>query len=285
MKNFIAAFTALILLLSSNNVYGQDYEIEPVEIPILMYHHISEKVTSTSIVTPEKLESDFKTLKEEGYEPIFLSDLKNYLEGRSNLPEKPIIITFDDGYLSNYIYAYPISSRYGFKINISIIGWSVGKVTFVDSEVPITPHFDWNQATKMVNSGLVEIQNHTYNMHSTPEAFYGYNRSPAKGMLQKIRESDEDYKIRVMTDIARLNDIIESNLGATTHFVTYPYGAYSEKTENILKDMGIAGTLTTTEGIRVYSNPDDLYKMPRINVTNDMTYQKLIDRIEMLKKP
>lgn len=285
MKRVAAIFTALIILCTTNYVYAQDFDIPPVEIPVLMYHHIAEKASSTAIVTPEKLESDFRTLQAEGYEPIFLSQLKDYLDGKCELPKKPIIITFDDGYLSNYIYAYPISSRYGFKINISIIGWSVGKTTFVDSEIPITPHFDWDQASRMVNGGLVEIQNHTNNMHSTPEAFYGYNRSPAKGMLQKLRESDEDYRNRVKKDILGLNDTITKNLGKTSQFVTYPYGAYSEKSEEILKSIGIAGTLTTDEGVKVYRNPEDLYRIPRINVTNDMIGQQLIDTIETLKRP
>lgn len=285
MKRIVAIFTAFIILSTINQVYAQDNEVIPVEIPVLMYHHIADNITSTAIVTPTKLESDFKTLKDEGYEPIFLSELKGYLEGKNDLPKKPIIITFDDGYLSNYIYAFPISSRYGFKINISVIGWSVGKTTFVDSEIPITPHFDWDQALKMVNSGLVEIQNHTYNMHSTPEAFYGFNRSPAKGMLRKIRETDDDYRDRVQADIVKLNDLIDKNLGMTSEFVVYPYGAYSEQSEDILKSIDIAGSLTTDEGIRKYSDINDLFKIPRVNVTNDMIGSKLINRIEMLKRP
>lgn len=285
MKRVIALIVVLLVLCTTSNIFAQEKIIVPVQVPVLMYHHIADKVTSTAIVAPDKLENDFKTLKEEGYEPIFLSELKSYLEGNGQLPKKPIIITFDDGYLSNYIYAYPISSRYDFKINISVIGWSVGKTTFVDSEVPITPHFDWEQTDKMVKSGLVEIQNHTYNLHSTPEAFYGYNRSPAKGILKKIRENTDDYSERIETDILLLKDLIEQNTGFVSEFVTYPYGAYSDESEEILKNIGIFGSLTTDEGVRTYRLLDDLYKIPRINVTNDIRGKKLIDRIEMLKRP
>ena len=81
-----------------------------VAIPIILYHSIlkREKITDRYAVTPNQLENDLVYIRDNGYTTITMSDLIGYVHGNGTLPEKPIIITFDDGFLNTYIYAYPL---------------------------------------------------------------------------------------------------------------------------------------------------------------------------------
>ena len=82
-----------------------------------MYHHISKKTSALGayVITPEQFESDLKFIKDKGYEAITTQNLVDYFDGKFELPEKPIMITFDDGYLSFYEYAYPLLKQYNMK--------------------------------------------------------------------------------------------------------------------------------------------------------------------------
>ena len=116
-KNIVPVVLFMMFVFSGFGSYAHE-EVKGIVVPVLMYHHLSEDVSSEAVVSPSKFESDIKTLKAEGFTGIFLSDLHDYLNGHADLPEKPIIITFDDGYTSNYDYAYPIAKEHEMKITI-----------------------------------------------------------------------------------------------------------------------------------------------------------------------
>ncbi|MBN2795687.1 MAG: polysaccharide deacetylase family protein [Clostridia bacterium] len=250
----------------------EDIEIQPVKVPILMYHHISDKPQNIAMVTVEKFRKDMEYLKENGYQPIFFDELYEYLQGYVELPEKPILITFDDGYQSNYNLAYPIMESLEMKFTISVIGWSVGRNTFIDSDVPITPHFSWEEAKVMYDSGLVDFQNHTYDLHSPKGKSYGAQLPVETGVLPMEEESFLDYRIRLSKDLLTLAIEMYENIGRLPNIMCYPYGVSTENSERILKTLGYIGSLKTTPGIRTYSSVSDLWEMPRINVDN---YTKL----------
>ncbi|AFS77609.1 polysaccharide deacetylase [Gottschalkia acidurici 9a] len=256
--------------------------VEKKKIPVLMYHHISNEVNSTLAVTPEKYLEDMITLKEAGYEAIFLKDLALYLKGSKELPEKPIVITFDDGYYSNYEHAFPVAKKTGMKFTVSIIGWSVGRSTFIDNSNPITPHFTWDQAKIMYDSGLVDIQNHTFDLHSRPGLSYGYSNSCEVGVLPLQNEGFSEYELRLKEDLTKLNMEINSKLGYTPTFLVYPYGAYNKDTEHIVAKLGFQGTVTIANGVREFKDLKDLREIPRLNVTNDLRESELIYAIENL---
>ncbi|NMR85779.1 polysaccharide deacetylase family protein, partial [Vibrio parahaemolyticus] len=106
IKSFMILF--LFLFISSTRIEATE-GIKPIKVPVLMYHHISDEVNNSMVVSKDKFYEDMITLKEAGYEGIFLTDLYEYLQGNTTLPDKPIIITFDDGYSSFYEIAYPIA--------------------------------------------------------------------------------------------------------------------------------------------------------------------------------
>lgn len=130
-------------------------ERNEVELPILMYHHITPEasiIVNHMTITPERFEKHIIDILAVGYTPVFLEDLISYVESGEKLPEKPICITFDDGYLSNYEYAFPILKKYNIKANIAVIGTSIGVNEYKDTNYSIIPHFSIEQAQEMENS-------------------------------------------------------------------------------------------------------------------------------------
>lgn len=122
-----------------------------VQVPILLYHHISEDT-----LTQEQFQTEMQLLKDGGYHTVSFDQIFDFVEKGTPLPEKPVCLTFDDGYLSNYEIAYPLLKEYGMKATFFAIGATVGNTEhYKDTEFPITPHYSYEQAKEMSDSGLV----------------------------------------------------------------------------------------------------------------------------------
>lgn len=132
-----------------------------LKCPILCYHHFipNEIANMDCRTTGEKFEEDIKKLLDSGYVSISLEQLYEYEQGNFNLPEKPFIITMDDGYLSNYEIAFPILCKYNVYADIFIVTGFVGMDKHPDYPAFI-PHFSFSQAEEMQRSGLVKIHSH-----------------------------------------------------------------------------------------------------------------------------
>ncbi|MBQ9737823.1 MAG: polysaccharide deacetylase family protein, partial [Clostridia bacterium] len=168
-----------------------------IEVPILMYHSIlrSTNTHGNYIISESAFESDLKFLKDNGYTTIFIGDLIDYVEGGKELPQKPVILTFDDGYYNNYLYAFPLLKKYNSKAVLSIIGYYTDLYTETPDENPSYSHVTWGNVKDMLSSGLVELQNHSYNLHTTDK---GRN-----GSKKKRGESDTEYRALLTSDLGK----------------------------------------------------------------------------------
>lgn len=110
---------------------SQTNEKNGIRLPIIMYHSILKSKTNTFIVSPEQLENDFKYIKEHGYTTITMTNLIEYVYNDLSLPEKPIIITFDDGYYNNFTYLAPLLRKYDMKAVVSIVRRIYYKLYFI----------------------------------------------------------------------------------------------------------------------------------------------------------
>lgn len=105
------------------------------QIPVLLYHHVDYDDSLYS-VSPERLESDLAGLRAEGYQTVSLEAVAGFLDGESNLPAKPVLITFDDGYADNYRYAYPLLKKYGLTAVFFVVtGYLGGGGTLSTAEI------------------------------------------------------------------------------------------------------------------------------------------------------
>ena len=92
-----------------------------------MYHNLAQEGSGNDTISVQRLEEHLAALQDAGYTTITFQDLLAYVEQGTELPEKPVLLTFDDGYESNYTLAYPLLQQYQMKATIFVIGVSMGK--------------------------------------------------------------------------------------------------------------------------------------------------------------
>ena len=195
------------------------------------------------------------------------------------LPEKPVLITFDDGYMSNYELAYPVLQEFGMKAAIFVIGSSVGKDTYKDTGAAIHPHFSADQAREMVDSGLIEIQSHTYDMHQSAALEPG----PARENMQPLPgETEAEFIEALRTDFGENRALLEDVTGAAPFALACPEGVYSDLTQAIAVENGIAITLTSDPGVNtlVRGLPQSLLALHRFGVNESVDTEQLLAWLE-----
>lgn len=234
----------------------------PRYLPVLMYHHIDEEPErfQSGTLTPERFEEDMLYLTALGFETINTRDLKRIIEGKQDWPERPIMVTIDDGYRSVYEHAYPILKSVNQKAISTVIGSSVGRHTHLFSGAPIIPHFSWKEAREMSASGVIDIQSHSFDLHQP-----GGENGEGKGAGKKEGETNAAYIKRFTADTLNNHHFIEENIpGHQVALYSYPYGIYNEMTENALKELGYIATLTVEPGINEIEQ--GFFALKRINM-------------------
>lgn len=272
MKKLVIAI--IMIMMSFNIVLAE----EGLRVPILMLHDFTDNISKTDIrtITGEKFKEVLTILEENGYKSISFEELSRFVDGEIELNDKVFLIAIDDGYRSNYTKAYPILKEKKMKALISIIGWSVGRETMPGGIIPINPHCSWKELKEMYDSGLVEIGNHTYDMHK-------YDKEKAnerKGTIINKGENILSYRKLFSEDIIRLSDLIYKNLKKKDKVFCYPYGMYDEITEKLLDNLGYKITLTTNNGINYLNKGSSLKKLKRVNITMETNMEELIKEWE-----
>lgn len=239
-------------------------------VPIVLYHSVMVNGDRYS-VTPAEFENDLKYFIKSGYTSVTMSDLIEFVYNDVSLPQKPIVISMDDGFYNNYKYAYPLLKKYNTKAVLSIVGKYSDNFTRIKSENLSYSHVTWDQVREMSESGLIEIQNHTYNLHESNKGRIGTKK--------KKSESIADYEEVLRDDIGKLQEKITETIGFTPNTFTYPYGAVSKESVDILKSMGFKATLETCGGVNVITkDPDSLFELKRNDRPHGMSTSAFLKR-------
>lgn len=242
---------------------------EAVPLPIFLYHIISPKKTYQYGITPDEFESDLAFLSRNGYSTITMTQLIDSVDSGGSLPPKPAILSFDDGYYNNYVYAFPLLKKYRARMVLSIIGKSTDDFSSRPSDSLSYAHVTWAQIDEMLDSGPVEVQNHTYNLHEISGGRTGCMRKPG--------ESPERYEKVVADDVGRLQKEIAERTGFTPNTFAYPYGKSSESTDDILKKLGFRATLSCDYGVNLIGgDPDGLFGLRRIERTHGWSVESVL---------
>lgn len=257
----ILLFSALLVTLLTVGISivlatSEDY----IEVPIIMYHSILKDPSRSNkyTVTPTVLEEDLKYIKDNGYTTVSISDLISYVYDDMPLPEKPIVLTFDDGHYNNYGYLFPLLEKYDMKAVISIVGSYTDKFTETDEANLNYSYLRWKDIKELMDTGRIEFQNHTYSLHSNTGKRIG---------TKKIKgETDEHYKSILKDDILKLQQEFEENTHYTPQCFTYPFGGISNASLDIIKELGFKASLSCEQGInKLTKNPNSLYLLKRYN--------------------
>lgn len=244
-------------------------EDRAVSLPIFLYHMISPAKTYKYGITPDEFENDLIYLSRSGYTAITMTRLIDSVDSGAPLPSKPVILSFDDGYYNNYAYAYPLLKKYHVKMVLSIIGKRTDDFSAHPSKNMSYAHVTWAQINEMLDSGLVEVQNHTYNLHEI--------NGGRTGCMQKPGETQAQYEITIRNDVGKLQDEIAEMTGFTPNTFVYPYGKSSKNTDEILKRLGFQATLSCDGGINLITgDPDQLFGLRRIERTHEQSVEHIL---------
>ncbi len=217
-------------------------------VPVLNYHQINDIDKNSLTIGVEQFRCQMKYLSDNGYNTITPFQLADYLEGKSTLPEKPVLITFDDGYQDNYKNAYPILKEYGMTATIFLIS----------DYVNTYPNYvTWDEVHEMLENRIV-MQSHTLNHED----------------LTKIPQ-DQLYKYLTDSKLA-----LEWYTKQPVEFIAYPCGEYSDSVIENVKKAGYRGGFTVNYGLA--SKQDNIYTLDRVPIFgNDVhTFQKFQQRLE-----
>lgn len=245
---------------------------EPVSLPVIMYHSVYETQPSEYIVTPSQIESDFIWLKNNGYTSVTAADLINYTRNQGELPEKPVLITLDDGFYNNLSEFLPLLEKYDMHAIVSVVG------KYSESLAPNDPHssaysyLTWEDISNLADSGRVEIGNHTYDMHC--------GNGIRRGCSIAVGETEEQYHDILFNDLTLLQQELYRCTGITPVVFAYPFGYISRESLPIIRECGFLITLTCYERMNyITRDPDCLLGLSRYNRSGAYSTEEFMERL------
>lgn len=223
------------------------------EVPILMYHYVepvppgADAIRRDLTVSPERFEAQLQALSEQGYHTITLTDLYLHLTQGRPLPDRPIILTFDDGYRDAYTVVFPLLRKYGF------VGTFFVLATPAHYESP--DYLTWAMMKEMADAGM-EIQGH------------GRDHVDLRGRSYEF----------LVYQILGIKEAVEYHTGRPVRFFCYPSGQYDDAVVAVLKSAGYWGAVTTQYG-RTHTR-DSLFTLPRIRIRGSDTLETFLAKVE-----
>lgn len=240
-RQFLTGCAGTIATISGISVVSE-YKKIVKSIPILLYHRVGSEVDDYTVTTT-RFEKDMETLRWEGFNTLTLEQVKKHLQrANSPLPEKPIIITFDDGYLDNYTNVFPILQKYSMKASFYIITGMVG----LDDRLTIS------QIREMEAAGM-DFGSHTITHRLLAELTY-------KEAEIELTKSKYD---------------LEQILGKVVDFIAYPGGSYNSDTLKIASEAGYIGGLTTHYGLETFNLSFEIKRIPIFHYDRSISYVML----------
>lgn len=250
-------------------------------VTVLNYHHFGEEYEYPQIdnirVSGESFLHHLQAMKNHGYETISQQQLYHYIKGIGQIPEKSVLITIDDGFESVYTIAYPILKA----MNMSAVVFPI-TMDMINGERKGVPMMNFAQLTEVVQSGVMEVGNHTHNLHwrgingsRGPEAMISGFSSEGRILNRKARYD----LIKSDSDIAEQR--ILSATGVKIDTISYPFGAYDETVLQIFHDKNYKLGYTTKNGLNLFaSGIDNSLEINRMNISKHLTADQLIQALQ-----
>ena len=256
---------------------------------VLCYHDVQEDVRVVAdpfAVDTAQLVSQFAWLKENGFHVIGLDDVIAARESKRALPDKAVLLTFDDGYRSVYTRVYPLLKLFNYRAVVALSGhWldapTEAKVEYDGKEVPRSQFLSWEQISEMAASGLVELASHSYDLHRGVPANPQGNLMPsavtyrfdAGAGYEEVRA----HAARVRADLVRNSALIKSKTGHAPRVMVWPYGRDSGQVLEIAREAGMPFAMNLDGGSNNFRG--DLSRIRRDVITNNPALNDFITLI------
>lgn len=219
-------------------------------VPILMYHHVgdlpadADAVRKSLTVSQAHFEEQMKYLADQGYTTIHIAELVNHLQTGAPLPEKPVVLTFDDGYDDSYFNVFPTLQDFGFRGTFFIIG--------APTNYGSPGYLRWEQLVEMYENGM------EMGAHSLTHRF---NLGAARPATQE-------------TEIRQGHQLMVDHLPNWTPIFSYPSGSYDQTTLELLQELGYIAAVTTKQG--ALQTNAELLELRRIRIRGEWTMAQFL---------
>lgn len=245
------------------------------ELPVIMYHQLTDTAAQAGeyVLTAQQFEADMRYICSRGYTSVTTQQLIDYAHGRAELPEKPILITFDDGYESFIPYALPILEELNMYAVVSVIGSVAQTYTdTVDHNIKYS-HLSWEAIAQLAANPHVEIGNHTYDLHKLDTGRRGCKIKPG--------EDETAYKAMLTQDLTRVQELVQQYTGTVPKTFAYPFGARCSQSKEVLEQMGFQVVLTCAEQVNhiTSQSADWLCSISRFNRPSGKTSEQFFKNI------
>ncbi len=247
-------------------------------VPVLMYHHVSP-VDGMITTSPSNFEHQLQWLRRRGYRALTADEFAGHLEGRP-VPPKSILLTFDDGYLDNYVYAWPLLKKYGYHAVVFLVtSWIHDgplRRHLGQGELPVTPsHHDceariaegksdevmlrWSEIKAMQADGVFEFHSHTHT-HTR---------------WDKVQPLEKN---RLMADeLAKSREVLQTELGSVSPHFCWPQGYFDADYVALAQHVGFR-YLYTTQAFgqnRAGTDPAGIYRFAVRNTSGASVGRRL----------
>ena len=236
------------------------------EFQAIAYHDVRDVVREEVdpdqyAISTRRLIDQFTWLRNNGFTPVSVDDLMAAQRGERPLPEKAVLLTFDDGFRSVYTHVFPLLKLFEYPAVVSIVtSWISGESQPNDDAYASTSEFaTWEELREMQESGLIEIASHSHDMHQGVPANPQGNTQPAavtRAFLNDRYESSDEYFERVRADLSRSAELIQEHIGVSPRVITWPYGAYNGPLVELADELGMEITLTLESEPKSIDNLD-----------------------------
>lgn len=278
-KNLLNASLALCMcgaLILSTQISAANETVERAAIELkenqfvtLTFHDVRDDVENQTdrdmyAISTKNLAQYLAWIKKEGWKPIRLEDVWAARQKRQILPERAVLLTFDDGALSSYSKVYPLLKQYNIPAVFAIpTSWINGNTQAGYEAYGQGNLMNWNQMREMQKSGLVEFVSHSNDLHKGIQANPQKNMEPAAIVREYFPqlnryETDAEYKTRVVDDLKKSKQILDHELGIDTKAIFWPYGAVTPEAEEFAKQAGLpmsfslGSVVSLADSVRTY---------------------------------
>lgn len=272
------ALSALLMMCSCGSDSQESVQISSSDnrlfLPIIMYHSVlaDDENCNEYVTDADTLKADIQYLRDNGYTAVSLTQIIDYVYNGKPLPEKPVVLTFDDGCYNFLTVVMPILRENNFCATLSVVGsFAQKEKEQAQKQSSLYSYLTFEQIKEISKCGYVEIASHSYNMHSLGKR---------KGSLKLETESYEEYRSRFLSDVLVNNKLLSDNCSVTPVAYTYPYGFVCEESLELVKACRFQVSLGVEERANyITSDPECLYCLNRYNRPHGISTEEFMEKV------
>jgi len=250
-KNWGICVLTITCAMLSINTWAKDNAV------ILMYHHVSNITPKVTSVSPETFHQHMQYLAD-NHNVLPLEQVIVALQNNQPLPDKTVVITFDDGYKNLYDNAHPILKKFAFPYTIFVTPPLISKANY---------QLNWQQVKRMASENA---------------SFANHGKHHNHLLSKNPEESQQDWLSRTMQDIEDAEKMLEKNIGYSLRYFAYPYGEFDKHLKTQLSAQGYIGFAQHSGAIASYSDFSALPRFPAAGVYSNMETLKVkLDSLAM----